>query len=162
RAGRLGECLVVTDHHAEPADRSIEGGERVTGSVAGVLPQRLMYLAVQAEYTVAADTHHTVVPDPSGVLAEPGTDHDVPVERGQPGDLRPVGTQRRWRLRTATQVRQITAQARLGQGEQPYPLCPRRCDQLSDPLEVRRQVAVERRRHRSHPQHVQALPSPVT
>ena len=61
RAGGLGERLVVADHHADPADRRVEGAEPVAGGVAGVLAERLVHLAVVAEHAVAGHADRAVV-----------------------------------------------------------------------------------------------------
>ena len=52
---RLRERLVVTDHHADPPDRGVEGLEAVTGGVRRALAERLVHLAVDAEHAVAGD-----------------------------------------------------------------------------------------------------------
>ena len=65
RARRLGEELVVTEQHPDPADRGVEGGEAVARGVGEALGGRQVDLALVAEHAVAADADGRRVEPPS-------------------------------------------------------------------------------------------------
>ena len=112
-ARRLGEGLVVADHHAQPADRGVEGGEAVAGGVGGVLVQRLVHLAVAPEHAVAGDGDGAVVGQAAALgvaaLAVARGDDHVAGHRDEARDLGAVGLE----LRAARRSR-IVVQRRAG------------------------------------------------
>jgi hypothetical protein len=144
RARRLGEELVVTEEHPEPADGRVEGGEAVARGVGEALGGREVDLALVAEHAVAADADRRRVQPAGSQLAVAGADHHVAGERDQPRDLRPVGREPGWhvgRHLVRPRLAHVAAERGLRQHQQPRALLAGARGMVRDARERRVDVA---------------------
>ena len=128
RARRLGEELVVTEQHPDPADRGVEGGEAVARGVGEALGGRQVDLALAAEHAVAVDADGRRVEHAVARLGVARAHDDVAGELDQARDLRAVGVEPGrdvGRARVRPRLAQVAAERRLGQDEQPHAALPR-------------------------------------